>query len=177
MLGAWAAVLFALAGTPAVLAADVYSPPPLAPPPQWTVTLGAEGRIAPSFEGSSRYVPYLFPLFTVRRAGTPPAFSAPRDGFGFALFDSGRFRLGPVGSLKLPRSERQDDSLRGLGDVGLAVEVGAFLEFWALPWLRTRAEVRQGFGGHHGVVSDLTGDVVVAVTGQLTLSAGPDIRW
>ena len=41
------------------------------------------------------------------------------------------------------------------------------------PWLRTRAEVRQGFGGHHGVVSDLTADIVVPVTPKLTLSGGP----
>ena len=173
MLGAWAPALLALAVTAPVMAEPYLPPPGPAPPPQWTVTLGAEGRVAPSFEGSSRYVPYLFPLFGVRRAGTPPAFSAPRDGFGYALVDSGHFRFGLVGNLKLPRSESQDGSLRGLGDVGLTVEVGAFLEFWALPWLRARAEVRQGFGGHHGVVADLTGDVVLAITGQLTLSAGP----
>ena len=41
------------------------------------------------------------------------------------------------------------------------------------PWLRTRAEVRQGFGGHHGIVADLTADVVVPVTPKLTLSGGP----
>src|SRR5439155_22402388 len=139
----------------------------------WTITLGAEGRIAPSFEGSNHYVPYPFPLFNVRRAGTPLPFSVPRDGIGYALFDYGQFRFGPVGNLKFPRWQRTDDALRGLGDVGLAVEVGAFAEFWPLPWLRTRAELRQGFGGHHGLVSDVTADVVVPASGQLTLSAGP----
>jgi outer membrane protein len=43
------------------------------------------------------------------------------------------------------------------------------------PWLRTRAEVRQGFGGHHGIVADLTADVVVPLTPALTISGGPRI--
>ena len=33
--------------------------------------------------------------------------------------------------------------------------------------------MRQGIGGHHGLVSDLTADLVVPVTPQLTLSGGP----
>jgi len=125
------------------------------------------------FEGSKRYIPYPFPLFSVRRAGTPVPFSATRDGFGFSVFDYGPFSFGPVGHLKLPRWERSDGALQGLGNVGLAVEVGAFAQFWWTPWLRTRAEVRQGFGGHHGLVADLTGDVVVPATPLLTLSGGP----
>jgi len=42
-----------------------------------------------------------------------------------------------------------------------------------VPWLRTHAELRQGFGGHHGVVGELMADAVVRASRQLTLSAGP----
>jgi outer membrane protein len=57
-----------------------------------------------------------------------------------------------------------------------AVELGAFAEYWWVPWLRTRAEVRQGFNGHHGIVSDITADAVVPVGPQLTLSGGPRVE-
>jgi outer membrane protein len=33
--------------------------------------------------------------------------------------------------------------------------------------------LRQGFGGHHGFVADLTLDAVIPVTPRLTLSGGP----
>jgi outer membrane protein len=57
--------------------------------------------------------------------------------------------------------------------VDWTLEAGAFAEFWPTQWLRGRFEIRQGIGGHHGVVSDLMADVVVPVTPQLTLSGGP----
>jgi outer membrane protein len=171
-------LLVVLSASAGAHAADLYAvppPPPAAvvPPPGWTVTLGGELRISPRFEGSSNYWVYPFPVFNVRRAGTPLPFRATRDGFGLALFDYGPFRAGPVGKVRMPRWESSDDALRGLGDVNFAVEVGAFAEFWWTPWLRTRAELRQGFGGHTGIVADLTGDVVVPATPQLTLSGGP----
>jgi outer membrane protein len=43
------------------------------------------------------------------------------------------------------------------------------------PWLRTRAEARQGIGGHHGMVFDISADGVAPVTEKLTLSAGPRV--
>lgn len=139
----------------------------------WTVTIGVEGRVLPTFEGSDRYTLLPFPLFDIRRAGTPPTFRSPRDGFGFGLLDTGRFRAGPSFKVRLPRRESADSDLRGLGDVNFTLEAGAFAEYWLTPWLRTRAELRQGIGGHHGLSSDLTADVVVPVTQQLTLSGGP----
>lgn len=139
----------------------------------WTVTIGVEGRVLPTFEGSDRYEMLPFPLFDIRRAGTPPTFHSARDGFGFGIIDTGRFRVGPAFKVRLPRNESDDSDLRGLGDVDWTLEAGAFADFWPTQWLRTRVELRQGFGGHHGVVSDLTADVVVPVTPQLTLSGGP----
>ncbi|HEV2629072.1 MAG TPA: MipA/OmpV family protein [Pseudolabrys sp.] len=139
---------------------------------QWTVTFGVEAGVLPTYEGSDRYMLRPFPLFDLRKAGTPPTFHAPRDGFGFGLYDNGRLRIGPAVKIRFPRRESDDSDLRGLG-VDWAFEVGAFADYWLTPWLRTRAELRQGFGGHHGIVSDLTADFVVPLTPQLTLSGGP----
>lgn len=140
---------------------------------EWTVTLGVEGRATPTFPGSNRYTFLPLPLFDIRRAGTPPHFHSPRDGWGVPILDTGRFRAGPAFKIRLPRRESADSSLNGLGNVDFAFEAGGFVEFWPAEWLRTRAEVRQGFGGHHGVVGDLMADLVIPVTPQLTLSGGP----
>jgi outer membrane protein len=171
--------LLAVLGVPvAAWAADPVAVPSFLPPSSdWTVTLGAEGRFEPKFPGSDRDVWRPNPLFDARRVGTPERFRAPRDGAGIGIIESGSFQLGPVGQLRIPRRERDDVALRGLGDVDWAVEIGAFAEYWAAPWLRLRGEARQGVHGHHGFVADLTMDAVVPITGQWTLSGGPRVSF
>ena len=139
----------------------------------WTLTLGVEGRVLPEFEGSKNDILRPVPVFSFRRAGTPARFRSPRDGGGAALIDSGPFKFGPAIKVKLPRKESDDIVLRGLGDVGWTLEAGAFAEYWSSDWLRTRLEVRRGFGGHEGIVGDLSADIVMPLTERLTLSGGP----
>jgi len=139
----------------------------------WTVTLGVEGRVLPAYEGAATSLLRPLPMFGIRRAGTPLAFRSPRDGFSFAILDSGKFRAGPTAKVRFARQESSDSDLHGLGDIGWTLEAGAFAEYWATDWLRGRVELRQGIGGHHGLVSDLSADLVMPVTKQLTLSGGP----
>jgi outer membrane protein len=147
--------------------------PQAAAPPQWTIELGAEVRALPRYQGSDRYSFYPFPLFDLRDAGTPPRFHGPLDGFGYAVIDTRTFKAGPVVQVELGRFVKHNPALAGLGDVGMTAEVGGFVDYWPVPWLRARVEVRQGFGGHAGVVSDQMLDVIVPVTPQWTLSGGP----
>lgn len=161
-----AAALLAAALTPA-WAGDVRASS------DWTLTLGAEGRVLPQFDGSRNDVLRPVPVFNFRRAGTPARFRSPRDGGGAALIDSGPFKVGPAIKVKLPRKESDDPALRGLGDIGWTLEAGGFAEFWPSDWLRTRLELRQGFGGHEGLVGDLSADLVLPLTDRLTLSGGP----
>lgn len=180
-IGAIAAALAIVSLTPAAFAADVAQPRAtapaqyLAPTPtsDWVITLGAEARVIPRYEGSDSLKFWPFPVFRVRRAGTPEQFRSPRDGASIAILDAGPIKFGPTVKVRLGRKASDDSDLTGLGDVDWAFEAGAFAEYWPAQWLRTRAEVRQGFGGHHGVVSDLMADVVVPVNPQLTFSAGP----
>ena len=149
-----------------------YVPP--APIYDWTVTLGAEGREEPLFQGSSRERLRPYPIFAVRRYGAPEPFRGPRDGLDVALIDEAKYQVGPVGQFVWSQRENANSpAVRSLGNVPWAAEVGIFAQYWWVPWLRTRTEVRQGFHGHHGVVSDITTDAVVPVGPQLTLSAGP----
>jgi outer membrane protein len=143
------------------------------PPGQWTVELGLEIRTLPHYQGSEVYGAYPFPLLDVRAAGTPPRFHAPRDGIGYALYDTDTIKAGPVLQVELGRHVKHNPSLEGLGNVGFTAEIGGFVDYWPVPWLRARVELRQGFGGHHGIVSDETVDLVVPVSPQWTLSGGP----
>jgi outer membrane protein len=147
----------------------------LAPTPaaDWTITIGAEGLVHPRWENGSNYVVGAHPLFDIRPAGTPARFHSPRDGMGFAVIETNGLSIGPVAKIRFPRREKDDANLAGLGNVDWAVELGGFVEYWPVQWMRLRSELRQGIGGHHGVVSDLAMDFVARATPSLTLSAGP----
>jgi outer membrane protein len=159
------------------LPARVAPSPLLTPAPLalWTVTIGVEGRMLPSYEGSDSFTFAPFPMFSIRRAGTPAPFRGPRDGFGVAILDTAAFKAGPAFKVRFARRESSDGDLRGLGNVDFAFEAGGFVEYWPTQWLRTRAELRQGIGGHQGLVSDITADLVVPVGPQWTLSGGPRV--
>jgi len=156
------------------------APPPSAPAtytpaaPDWIVTVGVEPRAVPAWAGASdsRFGLSVFPLFSIRKAGTPPEFFGARDSFGFSIIDLGQFQLGPVGKIIWQRKASSYTALNGLGDVGYAIQAGGSAQFWPVPWLRLRGEVRQGFGGETGVTGDLFLDAVVPI-GQFRLSAGP----
>jgi outer membrane protein len=148
----------------------VYTPPQ----PEWTVTVGVEPRIVPAWPGASdsRFGLSVLPLFSIRKAGTPPEFFGARDSFGFSILDLGQFQLGPVGKLIWQRKASSYTALNGLGDVNYAIQAGGFAQYWPVPWLRLRTEVRQGFGGETGVTGDVFLDAVVPM-GQFRLSGGP----
>jgi outer membrane protein len=155
-------------------------PPPMAPAtyapplPDWIVTIGGEARAIPAWPGAptNKYQLIGFPLFIIQKPGDPPFFFGARDGFGVPLFSSGSFQLGPVGKILWPRYASEYTQLNGLGDVGWGLQLGGYAQYWAAPWLRLRAEVRQGIGSETGVTGDLFADVVVPL-GQFRLSAGP----
>lgn len=167
------AVLAATAAT-ALYAPFANAAEPAVPPSRdWTITLGAEGRVLPAYEGADKLVLRPLPIFRVRRAGSLDKFRSPRDGASISILDVGRFQLGPTLKIRMPRKESASSDLTGLGDVDWTVEVGGFAEIWPTEWLRGRAELRQGLGGHRGLVSDLMLDAVVPVAPRLTLSGGP----
>jgi outer membrane protein len=149
-------------------------------PGYWTVMLGGEGRVTPRWQGASdKYIFFPTPFLDIRKAGTPEPLYGARDGFGIALINEGGWRFGPVGKIRLPRREDKDyNSLRGLGDVNTAYEVGAFVDYY-FPgrWLRTRLELRQGWGGHDGFAADLTADFIGRVTPRFQVSGGPRISF
>ena len=176
-----AAVLFGLA--PGIAAAADVSPPmaskeptstPAAAPSDWMVTVGGVFEIGPGFAGAPfQDVGFWgWPIIDIHKPGTLPDFFGGRDSAGFTLLDLGQLKLGPVGKIIWERREASYAALNGLGDVDYAIQVGGFAEYWAVPWLRLRGEVRQGFNGEKGVTGDLFLDAVVPA-GQFRFSVGP----
>jgi len=173
------------AGPGMAMAADLPAEPPAVPPaaapaivpapaPDWIVTVGIEGRVIPAWPGApaDKFGLTALPLFDFRKAGTPPTFFAPRDSLSFPVLDLGEFKFGPAVRLIWERRGSDYAALNGLGTVNFALQAGGFAEYWALPWLRLRGEVRQGIGGETGVTGDAFLDAVVSVD-QFRLSGGP----
>ena len=177
------AIFFSGCAAAAGFAADLPSQPAApagagaayAPPaPDWIVTVGVEGRVVPAWAGAAVSAPAVtgFPLFSVRKQGSPPDFPGARDSIGFSLIDLGQIKIGPAFKFVWQRKASDYAALNGLGDVDYALQAGAFVEYWPAPWLRLRGEARQGFGGETGVTGDLFVDAIAPV-GPWTFSAGP----
>lgn len=147
---------------------SVYTSPQ--PASTWIVTVKGTLTVSPKYEGADSYSVFGYPSLSFRRASSPERFSAPDDGISIGLLETDRFRIGPVVRFRGQRESKGETI--GLRKVDFAVEAGVFAEFWVLDWLRTRAELRHGFGGHHGIVGDIGADVVQTY-GAWTLSAGP----
>jgi MipA family protein len=138
----------------------------------WIVTVGADVRAVSQYMGSDDLTIVPVPYFDMRRPGSPEGFHSARDGSGFAVFDNGVFAVGPVGALIWPRRQGFSPSL----DVGFAYQVGGFVDYWWVPWLRTRVEGLQGFAAANGVTANFAVDAVVPLSAALTWSGGPRTR-
>jgi MipA family protein len=178
------AVAIVFTVTPGIAAAaDMPPPPPSAPAAtytpatpasEWLVSVGAVGQVGPAWPGAPfrDMTIWGYPIIDIHKPGTLPDFFGGRDSFGFSLVNLGQFKFGLVGKYVSERREASYAGLTGLGDVNYAVQLGGFAEFWAVPWLRLRGEVRQGFGGEKGITGDLFLDAV-ATAGQFRFAAGP----
>jgi len=174
-----AALLFLL---PAIAgAADLPPPGPAAPSiakapavDDWLVTVGAEFRAIPAWAGSptNLYQYTGVPLVALQKPGEAPFFFGARDSFGVSFLDYGNLQIGPGAQIVWPRYNYQYSQLNGMGEVPWALQLGGFAQYWALPWLRLRGELRQGVGGETGVTGDFFADAVVPI-GQWRLSGGP----
>jgi outer membrane protein len=152
----------------------MFTPVPVASD-EWVVTLRATVSAAPKFEGSDRFGLFAFPGLGLRRAGEPVQFSAPDDGADFALYRQNGFSVGPVARFRPGRYLSDDARLFGLHDVRWSIEPGVFVEYWATPSIRARAELRHGMRGRDGFVADFGVDWVSRL-GAFTAALGPRLR-
>jgi outer membrane protein len=134
-------------------------------PRAWNLTLAVAPVFAPAWQGSRDYALSIFP--DIRLNYRDDVFFSIPDGLGWNLVNRDGWKLGPLVKLRFGRQESTGGSpflvtggstaLRGMGDVDLAGEAGGFAQIgFAGRKGRIRAEVRQGFGGHDGVVADIS---------------------
>lgn len=163
-------------------AAALRGMPPGAQAQGWRLTVGIAPVLSPAWQGSKDMALSIFPDIRVNKGDT--LFLSVRDGLGWNAINRDGWKAGPLVKIRFGRNERNggspfqiaggSDALRGMGDVGVAGEAGGFVEKRFGPRMawRARAELRQGFGGHEGLV----GDVQIARTGRsgrLLYSVGP----
>lgn len=145
-------------------------------PGTWIVTVSGTLQAVPRYPGASAYTAVGYPALDIRRAGEPRRFAAPDDGFSLSVYDDAAFRIGPTARFVSGRYYGDDRRhLFGVRDARFAVEPGVFVEFYPVPFIRTRAELRQGVYGHHGTVGSVGADYLVP-TGALLFSFGPRLN-
>lgn len=160
-------------------AADMTYGKSAAPPPpveEWYMTIGASGVLEPDYPGSNGYTVRPNLIFSIDKASDLNEFRSVDDNPSIAFLDTGTFRLGAVGKLDWGRDENDSDKLRGLGDVGIGVEGGAFAEWYALNWLRLRAELRYGAGSFTGIAGDFAADAIYTMD-RWRFAVGPRLSY
>lgn len=170
---AFMALLFAVCASCSV----VFAQPPAAK--DWTLTVGAAPVYSPVFQGADDYGLSVFPDLRVNYKDV--FFASVPDGIGYNVINSNRWQVGPLVKIRFGRDDDtggspflisgESTALQGLGTVRAAAELGGFVQYQQGPW-RTRIELRQGTGGHDGLVGDVALNFVERV-GPLSFSIGP----
>jgi MipA family protein len=138
--------------------------PPSSAPDRLSVTLGAAPVIGPAWQGSRDMALSIFPDIRVNYGDH--IFASVPDGIGWNAINRPGWKIGPLVKLRFGRDEERggspflitggSDGLQGMGNVGAAGEAGGFVQHDPSRAWRLRAELRHGFGGHQGVVADLS---------------------
>ena len=168
---------FALAAAlPLVSAGPAAATESATPRRDWLVTAVLGPQFKPAFPGDDRLRLSPYVRLIIRHPGDPLDFTAPGQSPGIGLLGHGsRFDLGPVVYVQSKRADK--DVGAPVGEVGLTVEAGGFVQAWLTRQIRLRAEVRRGIGGHNGVVGALGADAVIRDGDRTIFSIGPRLDW
>ncbi|HEX9932788.1 MAG TPA: MipA/OmpV family protein [Allosphingosinicella sp.] len=140
------------------------------------VTIGIGAQAYPKFPGAEDLGIFPMPIVGIRRAGRPVPLEAPDEGWGFGILsDDSPVNFGPA--LNFQRRRSEEDVGAAVGDVGRTIEAGGFVETFLGENFRLRGELRQGFGGHEGLVGDVGADIFVRSGDETVFSIGPRLRW
>lgn len=132
-------------------------------PKDWQIGVGFAPVYAPAWQGSRDMALSIFPDLRINYRDAV-YFSVP-DGLGWNAINQDGWKIGPLFKFRFGRNENNGGSpflisggstaLQGMGDVKFAGEPGAFAQYsFNKNRIRARAELRQGFGGHEGLVAD-----------------------
>jgi outer membrane scaffolding protein for murein synthesis (MipA/OmpV family) len=142
------------------------------PLPEWRVTLGASGSVAPKYEGADSY--HVTPGGIVDIRYRDIAFFSVGEGLGVNLLRGDTYRAGVAVSYDLGRNDNDDSRIRGLGDIDPAPEAKLFGQVFILPVVLA-FDVRRGIGGHDGWIGDLGMYMPLSGSDTFVAFAGPSI--
>lgn len=131
------------------------------------VTLGGGVRLQPEFEGSGRYEASPFPIIGLRFMVNPFT-GEPTSEFGFGIAPAFRF----IGE----RNAGVDSRLGGLNRIDAAFEAGLNLSY-TTSYARGFLEIRQGSGGHDGMLFDVGADAIFLPAPGLKVAVGPRLSF
>lgn len=162
-------------------------------PQGWTMTVGVAPVFGMAWAGSKDTALSIFP--DLRLNYKDALFVSVQDGLGWNAINRDGWKAGPIVRTRFGRNDDDggspfliaggSDALRGMGDIGMAGEAGGFVEkrLGAKQQWRLRAEVRQGFGGHEGLIGDVlaqysgrSGKLIYAVGPRATFASGDFMR-
>ncbi|MGR8948664.1 MAG: MipA/OmpV family protein [Gammaproteobacteria bacterium] len=152
-------------------------------PNGWRIGLGLAPIVSPVFEGAEDYGFSVFPDLRFQYRDT--FFASVPEGLGYRVLNLPNLKAGPIARIRFGREEDDGgspffitgsaDGLEGLGDVDAAAELGGFVRYDIAEW-RARFELRRGFGGHEGVVGDVSLDYTGGDSG-FRYAFGPRMRF
>lgn len=142
-------------------------------PTRTRVGLGVQ--LVPSYPGADGVS--VRPLVDVSRArgDTPFPFEAADESFGFSVIEFGSWSVGPA--IGFEGSRTGEDVGTGLPKVGFTIEAGGFVQYDFSDNVRARLEVRQGLGGHKGLIANLGADYVARNGDDWLFSLGPRLTF
>ncbi len=169
LYGVFAAACGVVTPACAADAGDFDTPPPVEDTTtDLSIRVGIGGLMQPDFEGSDKYELTAWPIVSLEYLRVPGLGSVGGRTVGFSIGPSYRY----VGA----RDQNDDPALVGLGNVDAAYELGVRATYEVNFW-GAYAALRQGFGGHEGVVGEAALYGVWRPTSVLVVRAGPDVTY
>jgi outer membrane scaffolding protein for murein synthesis (MipA/OmpV family) len=167
----------AAAQTPSPLAYWQYSAgevmaPLNGPTPEWRGVVGAGTTVRPAYEGARRFILQPDILFDLRYRDL--FFLSDGEGLGVNLLRGRTYRAGIAVAYDLGRADSRDGHLRSLRNISPAPEAKLFGEVALLPLVLTGA-VRQGIGGHDGIIADFGAYLPLPIGKSITVFLGPTV--
>jgi outer membrane protein len=137
------------------------------------VGLGAE--VKPDYPGADEVG--FGPLVNVdiRRGEEEFEFEAPDESFGFSIVSAGGFKFGPA--LNIEGSRRPSEVGAAVDKVSTTFEAGGFAQVALGESFRLRTELRQGIGGHDGLVGNAGADFIARDGDKYVFSIGPRLLF
>jgi outer membrane scaffolding protein for murein synthesis (MipA/OmpV family) len=100
------------------------------------------------------------------------------DGGDVALFGFSGFAFGPSFRLVGDRDDDDNPALRGLGDVDHTFELGGFAATKFADSILFRTKIRKGIaGGHHGLIVDAAGSMLLMRYGRFSTGVSAKATW